>query len=72
MLQDCTEKDDFKADSIDCTLFHRCAYGYQYTYVCPTGTGFDSAKRVCNYVNYVPECGINAVEQVITETTEGN
>lgn len=52
----CTAKDDFKSDEEDCTIFHRCAYGYQYTYVCPPNNGFDSAQKVCNFMMYVPEC----------------
>ncbi|CAF0886067.1 unnamed protein product [Brachionus calyciflorus] len=66
----CTDKDDFKSDEVDCTLFHRCAFGYQYTYVCPSGTGFDAAKRVCNFLQYVPECISNgfAIETTISAT----
>ena len=56
MIIDCLDSDDFSPDPDDCTIFYRCSHGYQFTFQCGPGTGFERRLKVCNYIDSIPEC----------------
>lgn len=56
MFKGCEDSDDFSPDPKDCTKFYRCSHGYQFTFKCGPGTGFDPKLKLCNFKDSIPSC----------------
>ncbi|KAL3875564.1 hypothetical protein ACJMK2_033505 [Sinanodonta woodiana] len=54
----CTGKSDgIYANPTSCRKYNVCSNGYLFESTCPTGTGYSTIDKTCDYIEKIPGCG---------------